>query len=263
MALMRGILRVYELLRTSELVGPGKTQALLELGEQNWFGDVEPAFLRQWIDDWCPDRLARDELAARLQGLLSPTSQWWLFDLARLFYDLLLGPHEYLAIDLHGTPAAKRYDLNQPLPLEKQFDLVTNIGTAEHVFDQCQLFRSMHDWTAPGGLMVHYFPNQGCFDHGFYNYHPTFVFDLCDANRYAIVLLAHYDNTQSPPMFTQIHARADYVRMAVAGQLSTNSALIAVLRMPDDPAAFSIPMQGYYTEALPSELKEAWQHLQK
>jgi 2-polyprenyl-3-methyl-5-hydroxy-6-metoxy-1,4-benzoquinol methylase len=166
-----------------------------------------------------------------------------------------------VAVDLHGTPDALQYDLNHPLPFAEKFDVVTNIGTGEHVFNQYQVFKSIHEHCSPSGLMIHALPNQGCYDHGFYNYHPTFVFDLCEANSYQILALILTDGTQKPKKLIKINSRDDYVQLAVDGKLSNYSGLHAILRQAYKPDEFRIPQQGYYDNKLPAELVSAWRRL--
>lgn len=184
-----------------------------------------------------------------------------LFDIALIFYKVITEFDIYRAIDLHGTEAADPFDLNEPLPIEEQFDLVTNLGTAEHVFNQYQFFRSVHESTSPGGLMVHALPNQGAYDHGFYNFHPIFVFDLCRMNGYDMLNFSYIDGTKTPKAIIPIDSREKYVKMAVDKKLSDYSALIAVLRKASAESEFKVPQQGYYDNALPPDLAEAWSRL--
>ncbi|MBI3864495.1 MAG: hypothetical protein HY290_21645 [Planctomycetia bacterium] len=109
--------------------------------------------------------------------------------------------------------------------------------------------------------MIHAMPNQGSYDHGFYNYHPTFVFDLSQANRYQIVSFVYGDGTTTPATLTPLPDRAQYVKMALEGKLSNYSGLMAVLRRPNDDAPFAVPRQGYYDSQLPPELMAAWKEL--
>ena len=74
---------------------------------------------------------------------------------------------------MHGTKFAERLDLNLPHDLGEQFDAIINLGTAEHIFNVYQVFKSMHDWLKVGGRMYHNLPMYGENDHGFYNFHPT------------------------------------------------------------------------------------------
>ncbi len=102
----------------------------------------------------------------------------------------MFGPSRYMALDMHGSPESTFVDLNKEYSCNEEFDLVTNLGTSEHIFNQAQVFRTIHDLTAVNGLMFHGLPYQGQYDHGFYNYHPTFFFDLAAANDYQIIFLA-------------------------------------------------------------------------
>jgi len=249
-------------LRSTGVVGPGKSRSILEFGEQNWYGDVDPAELGRLLDQLDHNDSACGKLRSRLHQLLAgPRSDEWSFDLAKLFYRMLFGEHSYRAVDLHGTAIAEQHDLNLPLPFSDQFDVVTNLGTAEHVFNQYQVFKSAHERTKPGGIMIHALPNQGCYDHGFYNYHPTFVFDLSQANGYRIVTLLYTDGTSSPIALTPIPDRAAYVSLALEKKLSNYSGLLTVLRRPLDDVPFAIPRQGYYDNQLPPELAAAWSRL--
>jgi len=259
MALNHYVVALFCQLRLQAVVGPGCAATVLEFGEQNWFGDVDPREIDGLIGQFEPDADVRGRLSAQLQEILTARRQFVLFELARLFYRVVLGEHQYRAIDLHGTPLAERHNLNEPLPITEQFDLVTNIGTAEHVFNVDQFFRSLHQRTRPGGLMLHVMPNQGCYDHGLFNFHPTFLFDLAGHNGYRIECLLYCDMTTGPGgQWVQLFGRADYVRLAVSGQLSPYSYLMAVLRKAESETPFVPPMQGYYDNRLPAELAEAW-----
>jgi SAM-dependent methyltransferase len=258
LALAHQHITLFWALHTTGVVGPGKSRSILEFGEQNWFGDVEPSELAPLIDQLEGDDFLRSLLRDRLnQLLIAPRTVQWHFDVARLFYQVVFGEHAYRAVDLHGTALAEQHDLNLPLPFSDQFDVVTNLGTAEHVFNQHQVFKSAHEKTKPGGVMIHSLPNQGCYDHGFFNYHPTFVFDLSQANRYHIVSLLYWDGTVPPGTLTPIPDRVAYVSLALAKKLSNYSGLFAVLRRPADEAAFTVPRQGYYGNQLPPELSAA------
>ncbi len=147
--------------------------AVLEIGRANWFGDVDPATVPELLIYNLPGGLA--DLMKSGQGL---------YRLARLYYDQLFHPTCIDSVD-NGAPGAMCWDLNQPLPLTRSYDIVINTGTAEHVFDQAQVFRSIHDATVVGGIMVHAFPVEGCPDHGFYNYQPNLLDAMARVNGYA------------------------------------------------------------------------------
>ena len=97
----------------------------------------------------------------------------------------------YSSIDAGGGDLAHVFDLNRNLAeyynYIEQFDLVTNLGTLEHCFDQAAAFANMHRLCRPGGIMIYCLPTQGLVNHGFYNYHPRFIADLATANNYNII----------------------------------------------------------------------------
>jgi Methyltransferase domain len=98
---------------------------------------------------------------------------------------------EYATIDLDGRHGAIGLDLNTdqvPDKLRQQFDLVINTGTTEHVANQAQAFRIIHDLTRIGGVMFHEVP-AGSWNHGLFNYTPKFFLLLHKQNDYEQVYM--------------------------------------------------------------------------
>jgi len=109
---------------------------------------------------------------------------------ARAFYEAL--GYEYACIDIDGSDDAIQLDLNYdevPAQYRGCFDLVTNFGTTEHVMNQLNAFKVIHDLTAPGGVMLHELPAQGNVDHGLFSYHPKFFRMLGYNNGYETLFL--------------------------------------------------------------------------
>lgn len=108
---------------------------------------------------------------------------------ARVIYQWL-GVKEYYSIDSNGDSGAYIFNLNEDLKKKynysKTFDLVTNHGTTEHVFNQYTCFKNIHELTKNGGYMLHGLPFQGYVGHCFYNYQPNFYLDLALANKYEL-----------------------------------------------------------------------------
>ena len=111
---------------------------------------------------------------------------------ARKFYALFGMTYE--SIDLNGQQGAMKLDLNAVSDIGRQFDLVTNHGTTEHVFNQACAFRLIHNATRPGGMIVHVVPTQGYENHGLYSYTPRFFQELAGANNYTVQLLYKEDD---------------------------------------------------------------------
>src|SRR5260221_1006211 len=127
----------------------------------------------------------------------------------------------YTCIDADGRHGAIKADLNTFLPIFSDFDLVTNHGTTEHVFDQANCFRLMHNICIPGGLFIHIVPTQGYENHGLYSYSQGFFRDLAFANDYEILRL--YDH------------KDQFGTLVVAAMLRSSV------------ASFKVPWQGIYT----------------
>lgn len=156
MALTKADVELWKRLKALNAIPP--KPRVLEIGEANWWGDVPRA---GW--EASPWRAAKD------------------------FYLEVLDYESIVAVDLQG-PTALQLDLNQPLSIPGTFHIVINSGTAEHVFNQHQLFQTIHDCTGCGGLMVHAAPWQGWLHHGFFTYQPEFWCSLANANGYEPVV---------------------------------------------------------------------------
>lgn len=93
----------------------------------------------------------------------------------------------YAAIDIDESPDSIPLDLNyDSIPEESRgkYDLVTNFGTTEHVANQLNAFKVIHELTAVGGVMMHNLPAQGMMNHGIVNYNPKFFWMLSRSNGY-------------------------------------------------------------------------------
>jgi len=103
---------------------------------------------------------------------------------------LSIGFGSYLAIDVNTERDAVAMDLNVDLgkhyDFKQQFDLVTNNGTGEHVFNQYMVFKNTHDLCRLGGYMIHVLPFYRWVDHGFFNYNPNLFPCLANQNGYEL-----------------------------------------------------------------------------
>ncbi|WP_331540024.1 hypothetical protein [Acidocella sp.] len=95
--------------------------------------------------------------------------------------------YRYASIDIDSSPASIPLDLNYdrvPRRHVGKYSIVTNYGTTEHIANQLNAFRVIHDLTAPGGIMIHVVPAQGMFNHGLINYNLKFFWMLARSNGY-------------------------------------------------------------------------------
>jgi hypothetical protein len=154
---------------------PGFT--MMEIGKQNWAGDVP-------IDKLIADTADKRTTTKLRQTLKRDPNSFKITD---HYYRNVLGCSDYESIDPGVADSDYKFDLNYSLPEILSYDVVTDSGTGEHIFNQAQLFRTMHDLTKKGGIMTHVLPWTGWYNHGFYNFQPTLVYDLAAANDYTVL----------------------------------------------------------------------------
>lgn len=79
-------------------------------------------------------------------------------------------------------------DLNQPAPeaMEGRYDLVYDGGTMEHCFNVGQVMRNILGFARVGGFIVHVNP-LNYYNHGFFNFNPTFYHDWYTQSGNALV----------------------------------------------------------------------------
>lgn len=229
----------YRLMRRLQPLLP-RGGSLLEIGEANWYGDVEPDF--PWPSDVEPEYP------------VSVLSGDKLFAIAKAFYADLFAPSRILSVDANGSENALRLDLNKPLPPLGLFDVVINHGTAEHVFNIAQVFASMHTACKVGGLMVHESPFTGWIEHGFYCLQPTLFYDLAASNGYEIVLVA-VEEIRSQTII-EIASRDDF-----AGQTFPDNSMLFVALRKQSAEPFKLPWQGYYAQTLSEAGAKAWEEM--
>jgi hypothetical protein len=232
--------------------------ALLEIGEANWYGDLEPLAMIADIERFVGEPARRQALVDRLTAAVNQGGETARFDVAKVFYELFFAPANMQAIDFHGTPSAHRMDLNYPITLDRRFDVVFNQGTAEHIFDIARVFVTIHDWTLPGGLMIHESPLTGWIDHGFYTLQPTLFIDTAETNEYQI--LGMFVEDFASKTVVQMQSRDSVVDLAESKSLPDNAMLFTVLRKVHD-RPFEVPIQGYYRSALSDRQVKAWKEL--
>jgi hypothetical protein len=78
---------------------------------------------------------------------------------AKIFFECL--GFDHTSIDINGLDGALPLDLNKPIIdtyLTGQFDIVTNIGTSEHVSNQEMCFENMDRLCKDGGIIINVSP---------------------------------------------------------------------------------------------------------
>lgn len=233
--------------------------SILEFGEANWYGDMPIPALLADLAGVVRDETRRREICDRIVELDRSKPPGHLFEIAKLVYAALFQPALLDAIDFHGTAAAMKLDLNEPLALDRQYDITMNNGTAEHILNIGQFLKSMHQCTKPGGLMIHEAPFNGWVDHGFYTLQPTLFFDISAANHYDLLGLFYIDSVHH--QIKQLLGRDGVIALLRGNEFTSNASLYAVLRKGPEDSPFVFPFQGYYAGPISPEHKQAWQTL--
>jgi Methyltransferase domain len=156
---------------------------ILELGPQDLV--VTSPVIFNFLQSVSPSPNVEGRLAADFfdQGQPRPLGM-------RAFYGAL-GLDRYWSLDLDDPRADYRMNLNDPISLARRFDVITNFGTLEHVFNVGTAMKCIHDHLEVGGLALHVLPTRGDYNHGFYNLHSTWYRDVARANGYEIADLVY------------------------------------------------------------------------
>jgi len=234
-----------------------KIKSIFEIGEQNfyeWFGKESEEKLKKTIKEFATEKnkgVLKEELEKIISfGILNPDAfdkVAFTFDVAKIFYKAIFNFEEYKAIDFHGTKSSIKFDLNEEYKDLKQYDLVTNIGSSEHIFNQLTVFKTIHNLTKSGGIIIHQLPGQGYYNHGFYNYQPTFFFDLAHANNYLMIGFWIFDNNKNK--IVNIGNRKNYLNLFDRDNHPTYYDNIVIYKISETKnEKFKIPFQNIYSE---------------
>lgn len=161
---------------------------LLDIGESCLYGASADEI--RWIWDRYGCTLTGDELDRTLAHFVMRSNTIGHPEIRTLFVAELLAVTNlrYASIDVVSAGFAERFDLNAHslAPAERNsFDVVVNFGTTEHLINQMNAYRVIHDACTPGGHMFHQVPGTGYLHHGYFTYDIQFFEDLAKANGYA------------------------------------------------------------------------------
>ena len=118
--------------------------------------------------------------------------EWDPHGTGKRYFESLGSTH--VSIDLNGKNGSLPLDLTSQFDEAtwgSKFDMVTNFGTTEHVRDQFSVFRNIHLFTKPGGVMIHTVPPVGAWTrhlHCHCWYRPGFFEALAEVNGYKVIL---------------------------------------------------------------------------
>jgi len=155
---------------------------------------------------------------------------------------------KYSCIDTSGEDGTLFFDLNfdsvEP-PHAGAYDLLTNIGTAEHVFNQYNACKAAHDFVREGGYFLHFMPFLGYVDHGYFSFQPCFYKEMAAANDYEILGMWLNPDMRHDSCLIPWHDNIfDYIDLK-ASSFST----LCVLMRKKGSGEFKVPYQGRYEKS--------------
>ena len=113
---------------------------------------------------------------------------------AKNLYEILTDLKLYKSIDLNGLYDSIKHDLNHSFTDEQylnKFDLVTDFGSCEHVFNIAEAYKTMHKLTKINGLMI---VSQNLYNgNGYFNFDEGFVRGIAASNNYDIIKKINYN----------------------------------------------------------------------
>src|SRR5262249_31402912 len=235
---------VIELYRQLKLQGAleGVTE-VMELGSQ---------------DFWCPQKNLVTALAKAFgktvedPALLNTTNASQ--KPARLLYEAL--GIKYGCVDVDGRVGSVVMDLNfDPVPEshKARYGLITNHGTSEHILNQYNVFKAMHDFARVGGVFVHAVPFTVHLEHGFFNYQPNFFEALARYNSYETLGVWVGPDWQLASFVPWDPILLDFL---VLNSKTTHMLVVAQRKMYDKE--FCVPFQEIYENMVPDDVRSRY-----
>ena len=168
---------------------PAAGARVLDIGSQNLYF-ATPEAIRRFVlrHGHIADEAAFATEAERIAYFSTPRPGERTAYVSELF-DLTPAIH-YTSFDVCPALKTEILDLNLescPEAYRGTFDVVLNFGTTEHIIDQVNCYRVMHDALGVGGVAVHQVPSVGWLGHGYFSYQPPFFDDLVRANGYRLI----------------------------------------------------------------------------
>ena len=173
---------------------------------------------------------------------IAPKDNWGIR--AKILYESL--GFNYFSIDVDNDEINEDTSSNLIMDLNfdtldnkfhNKYDLVTNFGTSEHLLNQLNFFKIMHELTKVGGLIISEVPCMFGLNHGMFKYEPKFFTDLARSNAYEIVDLYLVED---PPSL-KIYKWNEKVKIKSCQEMC----IISIMKKTNNQK-FCIPLCGNY-----------------
>ena len=173
---------------------------------------------------------------------------------AKYFYKTL-GFKNYNCIDINDEFESINHDLNKPFTdtsMYNKFDVVTDFGSCEHVFNIAECYKTVHNLTKPGGFIV---IAQGTLKgNGYFLFDKPFFDGMAAANNYKVIYNSYIISTGTKTLegsLHQFHIPQSYSLYEKLNFALIENASIYVVFQKQEDASFKIPyehefMNEYY-----------------
>jgi hypothetical protein len=150
-----------------------KHKSCIDIGSQEY--DLKNKENNYLLEELTNDLQSIDPATKAYKGIVADLMKYYGYD-------------TYSSYDIDGRFGSIPVNFNDLVntPNEKA-DLVMNLGTTEHVFNQANVFNFIHNVTKKGGLMYHVLPSIKFHNHGLFSYGASFFWSLAYANNYKIL----------------------------------------------------------------------------
>lgn len=167
---------------------------------------------------------------------------------AKALYELL-GAQKYDSFDLNGEHGALTHDLNFPFEdtsFFEKYDLVTDYGCNEHVFNISETYKTMHKLCKPGGIITIV---QGVWQgNGYYQFDLSFFEGLAAANHYRILFSSYIILCRKTKAGSSLEYHVPLSRelLKVINWTKVDNIGICYVFQKQDNKNFQYPYQGGY-----------------
>jgi hypothetical protein len=163
---------------------------------------------------------------------------------------------KYNCVDVDGRFGTVVMDLNfDAVPPEQKgkYGLVTNHGTSEHILNQYNVFKSMHEFARVGGIFIHAVPFTVHLEHGFFNYQPNFFEALARYNSYETLGVWVCVDWQLASLIPWDPNLLNFLSFSAQ---TTHRLVVAQRKMYDKE--FCVPFQEIYENMIPDEVRSRY-----
>jgi len=159
-----------------------------------------------------------------------------------------LGFDKYQSIDINSEHGAIKHDLNIPFEDKSKFnkfDLVTDFGSCEHVFNVAECYKTIHKLTKPGGYII--INQEVVKGNGYFAFDKGILHGMAAANNYKIIctyyVITPGTKTKDGSLHTYLIPMAESLFNSIDFAKIRSVGVYALFQKQDD-SDYKFPYQG-------------------